>query len=189
MNLPATYATRPTPGQILSKGIFCPFTRTKGCTNVMSVENPSKATLGIICVPMPKTAMRSLLDVANVEPVLTKGHSSLCTWGCIPEKGLILAKFAQGVFFSFKKSSNDRVCIMCQRELCMKPRERPPMGLYICRKPPWDCMFIGSPKKVPVGFYIGGIQQLRGQEEGEGGQPKVHACPLRVPWMSMCTKT
>jgi hypothetical protein len=60
----------------------------------------------------------------------------------------------------------------------MKPRERPPMGLYICRKPPWDCMFIGSPKKVPVGFYIGGIQQLRGQEEGEGGQPKVHACWL-----------
>ena len=24
---------------------------------------------------------------------------------------------------------------------------------------------------------LGGIQQLRGQEEGEGGQPKVHACP------------
>ena len=26
---------------------------------------------------------------------------------------------------------------------------------------------------------LGGIQQLRGQEEGEGGQPKVHACPPR----------
>ena len=25
----------------------------------------------------------------------------------------------------------------------------------------------------------GGIQQLRGQEEGEGGQKKVHACPRR----------
>ena len=25
----------------------------------------------------------------------------------------------------------------------------------------------------------GAIQQLRGQEEGEGGQPKVHACPPR----------
>ena len=24
-----------------------------------------------------------------------------------------------------------------------------------------------------------GIQQLRGQKEGEGGQPKVHACPPR----------
>ena len=26
---------------------------------------------------------------------------------------------------------------------------------------------------------LGVIQQLRGQEEGEGGHPKVHACP---PW-------
>ena len=24
---------------------------------------------------------------------------------------------------------------------------------------------------------LGGIQQLRGQDWGEGGQPKVHACP------------
>ena len=30
-----------------------------------------------------------------------------------------------------------------------------------------------------VVLWIGGIQQLRGQEEGEGGQPKVHACPPR----------
>ena len=29
--------------------------------------------------------------------------------------------------------------------------------------------------KFVVSF--GGIQQLRGQEEGEGGQSKVHACP------------
>ena len=27
------------------------------------------------------------------------------------------------------------------------------------------------------GIHLGVIQQLRGQEEGEGGQPKVHACP------------
>ena len=27
-------------------------------------------------------------------------------------------------------------------------------------------------------FSQGVIQQLRGQEGGEGGQPKVHACPL-----------
>ena len=26
---------------------------------------------------------------------------------------------------------------------------------------------------------LGAIQQLRGQEEGEEGQPKVHACPPR----------
>ena len=26
-------------------------------------------------------------------------------------------------------------------------------------------------------FSLGGIQLLRGQEEGEGGQTKVHACP------------
>ena len=28
-------------------------------------------------------------------------------------------------------------------------------------------------------FGLGAIQQLRGQEEGEGGQSKVHACPPR----------
>ena len=30
---------------------------------------------------------------------------------------------------------------------------------------------------VEYQFRKGVIQQLRGQEEGEGGQPKVHACP------------
>ena len=34
-------------------------------------------------------------------------------------------------------------------------------------------------KRVTPCILLGGIQQLRGQEEGEGGHPKVHACPLR----------
>ena len=32
---------------------------------------------------------------------------------------------------------------------------------------------------VIMKICLGVIQQLRGQEEGEGGQPKVHACPPR----------
>ena len=41
---------------------------------------------------------------------------------------------------------------------------------------------------------LGGIQQLRGQEGGEGGQQKVHACPIQykrapllvpTPWKYM----
>ena len=36
-------------------------------------------------------------------------------------------------------------------------------------------------------YLLGAIQQLR--EQKEGGQQKVHACPLRgVPWMSMWTR-
>ena len=31
--------------------------------------------------------------------------------------------------------------------------------------------------KINYDQHLGDIQQLRGQEEGEGGQPKVHTCP------------
>ena len=31
-----------------------------------------------------------------------------------------------------------------------------------------------------LNFELGVVQQLRGQEEGEEGQPKVHNCPPRI---------
>ena len=37
-------------------------------------------------------------------------------------------------------------------------------------------------KLEPSIFALGAFNnRLRGQEEGEGGQPKVHACPLECP--------
>ena len=44
-------------------------------------------------------------------------------------------------------------------------------------------------RKDVHGFVVlGGIQQLRGQEEGERGQPKVHACPPRAHCFHMEVK-
>ena len=52
----------------------------------------------------------------------------------------------------------------------------------------WVSVSVSNLNQIPSGFCralnrpvnlhpLGGIQQLRGQEGGEGGQQKVHACP------------
>ena len=64
----------------------------------------------------------------------------------------------------------------------------------MCHGTPRDVTHALDSRMVDVGELLGGIQQLRGQERGEGGQQKLHACPpgggdlMMSTWTKMLKK-